>query len=480
MHRSVKSGISVLALCVALTGCAETELAMHYAKKLPIPGWGSGSSGNVGGYKIGKPYVINGVVYRPREDFHLDETGVASWYGPGFHGRSTANGERYDQYAMTAAHRTLQMPALVKVTNLENGRTAVLRVNDRGPFKKGRIIDVSKAAADKLGFIGNGTARVRVQVLTEESMKLAAAAKAGQNTTLMADNMIRGGVRTASASLPSVQRVAYAGGSRAPSPAPVARAPRRDPNAAVLVNDAIMVDEPATLTPEERSIFTRAPMGVDPVQANRLPDFDGETGVASGSGYRDDARAEPPPVNLTRQQESITWHDIRRDEGADGGVSHYSGGSQTVYREPRLEDDFSSTYRKPGEFAYMDDAPGHSGELNDGRAMPRDYGTAQPAYGSPTPVYGAQAQKQAQSPSQPAPAAHGIFVQVASFSVYDNAARLSDRLSTIAPAQIEPANVQGRQFYRVKLGPLQSDDQADLVLKQVVHQGHPGARVVVD
>jgi rare lipoprotein A len=116
-----------------------------------------------GAYKVGNPYQISGVWYYPKEDPFYDETGVASWYGSDFHGKSTANGERYDMDALTAAHRTLPMPTVVRVTNLENGRSLRLRVNDRGPYARGRIIDVSRRAATLLGFHSNGTARVRVQ-----------------------------------------------------------------------------------------------------------------------------------------------------------------------------------------------------------------------------------------------------------------------------------------------------------------------------
>lgn len=117
------------------------------------------------GVKIGKPYCIAGKWYRPAEDPTYDRMGIASWYGPGFNGRKTANGEIFNQYDMTAAHPTLPMPCFVKVTNMENGRMATVRVNDRGPFHSDRIIDLSKAAAEKLGI--TGTARVRVQHLQE-------------------------------------------------------------------------------------------------------------------------------------------------------------------------------------------------------------------------------------------------------------------------------------------------------------------------
>lgn len=110
------------------------------------------------------PYSVFGKSYYPMQDArHYREEGIASWYGTKFHGQATANGETYDLYGMTAAHKTLPLPSYVRVTNLENGRSVVLRVNDRGPFYSDRIIDLSFAAAKKLGYAETGTARVRVE-----------------------------------------------------------------------------------------------------------------------------------------------------------------------------------------------------------------------------------------------------------------------------------------------------------------------------
>ena len=128
-------------------------------------------------YKVGTPYQIGGAWYYPAEDFSYDETGIASWYGEEFHGKYTANGEVFDRNAITAAHRTLPMPCIVQVTNLENGRSLQLRVNDRGPFARGRIIDVSRRSAQLLGFEGTGTARVRVRILVPESIQVASLAR---------------------------------------------------------------------------------------------------------------------------------------------------------------------------------------------------------------------------------------------------------------------------------------------------------------
>jgi len=136
-----------------------------------------------GTFKVGNPYRIAGVKYRPRESYNHVETGIASWYGPNFHGKPTANGEVFDMNELTAAHRTLQMPSLVRVTNLENGRSLIVRINDRGPFSRGRIIDLSRRGAELLGFLNQGTAKVRVEVLAEESRAIAQAAKQGADTS---------------------------------------------------------------------------------------------------------------------------------------------------------------------------------------------------------------------------------------------------------------------------------------------------------
>ncbi len=122
--------------------------------------------------RVGKPYNIAGRVHKPRADWAYDEVGVASWYGPKFHGRQTASGEIFDKNALTAAHKTLPMPVIARVTNLSNGRSVKVRINDRGPFSRGRLIDLSQAAAKQLGFVNKGTAKVRVEVLPAESRAL--------------------------------------------------------------------------------------------------------------------------------------------------------------------------------------------------------------------------------------------------------------------------------------------------------------------
>jgi rare lipoprotein A len=116
-----------------------------------------------GTVKVGKPYQVAGEWYYPADDKDYDQTGIASWYGPDFHAKVTANGETFDMNDVSAAHKTLPLPSYVTVTNLLNGRELTIRVNDRGPYKPGRIIDLSRRAAQLLGFDGQGTTQVRVR-----------------------------------------------------------------------------------------------------------------------------------------------------------------------------------------------------------------------------------------------------------------------------------------------------------------------------
>ncbi|MDR3289659.1 MAG: septal ring lytic transglycosylase RlpA family protein [Rickettsiales bacterium] len=122
-----------------------------------------------GVYKVGKPYDVLGQHYEPFENENYDEKGMASWYGSDFHNKNTSNGEIYNMNDWTAAHRTLPMPSIVKVTNLENGKSVKVRINDRGPFVKDRIIDVSNRVAKELDFHNKGTTRIRVVYLKRES-----------------------------------------------------------------------------------------------------------------------------------------------------------------------------------------------------------------------------------------------------------------------------------------------------------------------
>lgn len=163
----------LLIFLIALSGCSskgtpELTGLSPQAQAIAIKQYG-------GVYKVGNPYKIMGKWYYPKEDYNYSEVGMASWYGEDFHAKKTANGEKYDMNTLTAAHRTLPLPSIVRVTNLENGRSLVLRVNDRGPYAKERIIDISKRGAQLLGYQTKGITKVRVEIMEKESRALKAA-----------------------------------------------------------------------------------------------------------------------------------------------------------------------------------------------------------------------------------------------------------------------------------------------------------------
>ena len=308
-----------------LGGCAETQLFSHTVKAIDPPKSVQAAKPAEqqpkiqGGYKIGKPYQIENVWYYPAEDYDYDETGIASWYGTEFHGRPTANGEVFDMNDISAAHRTLPMPSLVRVTNLDNGRSMLVRVNDRGPFARGRIIDLSRRAAQLLGMDRAGTAKVRVQILADDSRQLAAIAR---NRT------------------PGQQDIK------------VAAAP------------------PGNVTVE-----TLPPAGA--------PAANAPTTAAQ-------------PAQSAIQVASLA--------------------------EPQISQEVLTVAVRPAN----------------------------------------------------------IFVQAGAFSNPTNAQRLSTTLSNIAPAKVERANVGKTVFYRVRVGPAASVEEADRILDRVTAAGYPEARMIVE
>ena len=175
LGRGVRAGVAALACC-ALANCSSGTFS-----KLD-PRYGVSSSPRViglderapkggGTYRVGQPYVVAGRTYVPEENPNYRAEGLASWYGSDFHGRLTANGEVYDMHSISAAHPTLPIPSYARVTNLANGRSLIVRVNDRGPYHRGRVIDVSVEAARLLDFYGEGLARVRVEYVSRAPLE---------------------------------------------------------------------------------------------------------------------------------------------------------------------------------------------------------------------------------------------------------------------------------------------------------------------
>lgn len=158
----MKHLLTAAAIATLLAGCTEIQVGSHLFKR----GYGATSCKREGDLKVGNPYIVDGITYKPvTSSLGYSERGIASWYGKDFHGKSTANGECYNMYAFTAAHKTLPLPTLVRVTNLENNKSIVVKVQDRGPFVRGRMIDLSYAAAQSLDIVRTGTAPVLVEAI---------------------------------------------------------------------------------------------------------------------------------------------------------------------------------------------------------------------------------------------------------------------------------------------------------------------------
>lgn len=159
----------LIAGCLALAACSNSQMAgkidprygVAASARVVEPGQPVPKGGGV--YRLGQPYTVAGRVYTPEENTNYSAVGMASWYGDDFHGRYTANGEVFDMHSISAAHPTLPLPSYVRVTNLVNNRSIVVRVNDRGPYARDRLIDVSVKTAELLGFHGHGVTRVKVE-----------------------------------------------------------------------------------------------------------------------------------------------------------------------------------------------------------------------------------------------------------------------------------------------------------------------------
>ncbi|MGB3864951.1 MAG: septal ring lytic transglycosylase RlpA family protein, partial [Xanthobacteraceae bacterium] len=167
--RGATRAVVVVGSCLLLANCVSSGKFSRVDPKYGVSSsprvvaFGEAVPRGGGTYRVGKPYTVAGRVYVPRENPSYREDGLASWYGDAFHGRLTANGEVFDMQSLTAAHPTMPIPSYARVTNLSNGKSLVVRVNDRGPYHGNRIIDVSNRAAHLLDFKGQGIARVRVE-----------------------------------------------------------------------------------------------------------------------------------------------------------------------------------------------------------------------------------------------------------------------------------------------------------------------------
>jgi len=389
---SITRAGAMLAIMLALGACSQLKLGATAVKSMQGPEPAQEQPARAQGiYKVGDPYQIQGAWYYPAEDWNYVETGIASFYGgersgTDFHGKLTANGELYDMNSLTAAHTTLPMPSLVRVTNIENGRSIVLRVNDRGPFARGRIIDVSRRAAQLLGFEGQGTARVKVELMADESRQLKATLTGrDENRTFAA-----------------VPRTEVASDALPPPPG------------------------------------ARASSG--PVQSSALP----------------------PPSQMLQGQAPA------------GGNSRASNNS----RQPPLAQRAAPIPTQ----AAVDPVPAPQAPAANAssRGAPVVNGRQTAPVSREVAALPVEQQAMARPTlTQTAPRASTLWVQAGAFGNYENAYRLSVRLSRYGSTKVIPASVNGAQIYRVRLGPITDVTEADRVLATLGSEV-PEARIVVD
>jgi rare lipoprotein A len=283
------TSVAVIALCAGfLAACAgpqpkamvhkKTQSKEYFAESI----WGVKASPRVSNKKsnlprgggrdqTGKPYKVRGKMYYPKEDKNYKKVGFASWYGDAFHGRLTANGEIYDMTHLTAAHPTMPLPSYARVTNMKNGSSVIVRVNDRGPYSNGRLIDLSKKAADMLDYSHSGTAQVKVEYVGRapldgrDDQYLMASYRPGNKAPDPSDGLPTGVMIAMNGSTPSAPigekpAVAFPGTLTDVAPAPAER-PEAQPVMTASVTDVADIELPAfgPIVPERPSFADMAP-----------------------------------------------------------------------------------------------------------------------------------------------------------------------------------------------------------------------------
>jgi rare lipoprotein A len=274
-----------------LASCAETAIVANTTKEITQASTPAAKSSPV--YKVGKPYQVDGVWYYPGADYSYVATGIASWYGPDFHGKLTANGEVFDMNEVTGAHKTLPLPTIARVTNLDNGRSIMVRINDRGPFVNGRIIDLSRRAAQLLGFEQAGTAKVRVEVEADQSRQLALSLPHDSNEAVPAPAVI-----AAPRAPVEAQALPPPGQSALASPPPAAPSPAPAPAKPAPFLQAAADPPPAAIKAPPPVVTQGAPGPTNVyVQAGAFSQFDNANRLRAQLSPLGDAKISPVLVN---------------------------------------------------------------------------------------------------------------------------------------------------------------------------------------
>ncbi len=408
------------------------------------PGTARSPDDGRGSYKVGKPYTVDGVTYYPAEDMTYAETGIASWYGPGFHGRYTASGEVYDQEGVSAAHKTLPMPSIVRVTNLDNGRTVIARVNDRGPFVSGRIIDMSKGGARQLGIDMTGTAHVRVEIMRRESeiVKQVALQGGGVSQQMAA-------LASPSTNPPDVLDAAP-GPMIASASQPIWSPGDPPPRVPMVRSDGNAASAPADSAPVVSSPAAPAPVTSTPLAPPPSTDNGQVAAVPVAAPPSRNLQVASSPVALPPPVRQASWspQELADTNGIDAGT-----GPQPVSPPSTLGN--QASVLSGGAHAYAPTAPGAPAAVQKPAANPRLAATTPAGQG-------------------------GVYVQAGAFSQLESAERVRVQLSRYGNASVSPVQANGRELYRVRLGPVSNAQAADSLRQQMLQAGYRDARVVND
>ena len=374
-------------------------------------------SPTAGQYKVGQPYEVGGEWYTPREQSDYDETGVASWYGPTFYGHRTADGEIFNAGDMTAAHPTLPMPVYVRVTDLDNGRSAILRVNDRGPYANNRIIDVSEHAAEVLGFKRAGTAHVRVQYVGRADNGAPPPAEEDDSgATVMAAN-------TPAETSP--------GADVGDTAADAAEATQTAALNAASAGGTVVAD----------AATAAAPVAVAPAIPLPAPD------------------AQAPPGD-----------DEAADDQSGPPATDDSGSSAADAQTASAPVDVA-----PLEAGSQETAQGDSAEQGP-QQVPADPSPPVVAQADPPPPPAPAAVHPAAAP----PARNHLYVQAGAFASRDNANHLIAMLASVGSFFVSPIEKAGAELYRVRSGPFDDLAAANAALARLTGLGNSSARIVSD
>lgn len=462
---------------VLLAGCSTPRESEINNDLPPHMQFGFDAKGRVvTNYKVGTPYEVAGQWYYPAEDYGYREEGIASWYGPGFHGKRTANGEIYDMNALTAAHKTLPMPSIVRVTSLENGRSLKVRINDRGPFVDGRIIDLSRRSAQLLGMELQGTARVMVEVIPDESMTMKNIAMGQSELPSMEVPDVSAAPRDPVVAEPLDPPSFNSNTGASPRPTNVASRPNpRSPT----------VSRPQSPSPPRPSAPRPSTPTVSQPSPPSAPSMPSRPSVPSRPTVSQPAVPSQPTSGITQsplpspptQPPPVSTSSLPSPTPSSPSVSASSGGSGLNLPSVNVSTPDVTPLAKSAVNAQTAMAPSPQDLL----PSPKDMLNRALEEGEQDDAVGQDGDPAAENrldPPSDIQLPQGVFIQAGAFSDLNNARRLEAQLSGLGNVFVAMVEVGGQVFHRVRVGPIPDRAVADQLLQFMQTEGFGEARIV--